>query len=84
MKRIISERLSGLSLKEVPFTEVGCVKDEKIKHFQRHVNHLLPRKSMDKFQSYVLWKEKHCKEEHYALQIEKCMDPNCCTLNKLN
>ena len=38
VKRIISERFSWLSLKEVPFTEVGYVSDKEIKHFQRHAN----------------------------------------------
>ena len=78
-------------IKDVPFTEVGCVSDE-IEHFQRHKNQLLPGISMDRLQkthvreiqSYVSWKKKHCKEEHYTLQIKKCMDPHCCIPTKLN
>ena len=92
VKRIISLRFSWLSLREVPFTEVGCVSDEEIEHLQRHANQLFPGISMDKFQethvreiqSYVSWKKKHCKQEHYALQIKRCMDSNCCTPTKLN
>ena len=76
-KRIISERFSWMSLKEVPLTEFGCVSDYEIEHFKRHVNQLFPGISMDKLQkthvreiqSYVSWKKKHFKEEHYALQI---------------
>ena len=29
-------------------------------------------------QPYVPWKRKHCKEDHYSLQIKKCLDPNFC------
>ena len=50
VKRIISERFSWLSLKEVPFTEVGCVSKEEIEHFQSHANQLFPGISMDKLQ----------------------------------
>ena len=92
MKRIFSERFSWFSLTEVSFTEVGCVSDEEIDHFQRHVNQLFPDISMDKLQkthvreiqSYVSWKKKYCKEEHYVLQIKSCMNPTCCIPTKLN
>ena len=76
-KRIISERFAWMSLKEVPLTEFGCVTDYEIEYFKRHVNQLFSGISMDKLQkshvrksqSYVSWKRKHFKEEHYALQI---------------
>ena len=42
VKRNFSERFSWLSLKEVPSTEVGCVSDEEIEHFQKHANQLFP------------------------------------------
>ena len=92
MKRIISERFSWLSLDEVPFTEFGCVSDEEMEHIQRHANQLFSGMSIDKLQktyvweiqSYVSWKKKHCKEEHYALQMKKCIDPNRCAPAKLN
>lgn len=35
-------------------------------------------------QPYVSWKRKHCKEDHYSLQIKKCLDPNCCTPTNLS
>ena len=50
VKRIISERFSRLSLKEVLFTEIGCVSDKEIEHFQKHANQLHPGISMDKLQ----------------------------------
>ena len=93
MNRIFSERFSWFSLKEVHFTKVVCVNVEEIEHFQRHANQLFPGISIDKLQkthvrdhvreSYVSWKKKHCKEEHYALQIKKGIDPNCCNPTKL-
>ena len=39
-KRIISERFSWMSLKEVPLKEFGCVSEYEIKHFKRHVNQM--------------------------------------------
>ena len=92
VKRIISKTVSLLSLKEIPLTEVVCVSGEEIEHSQRHANQLFPGISMDKsqkthvqeIQSYISWKKKHCKEEHYALQIKKCIDPNYCTPTKLS
>ena len=93
MKRIFSERFSWFSLKEVPFTKFVCVSVEEIEHLQRHANQLFPVISIDKLQkthvrdhvreSYVSWKKKHCKEEYYALQIKKGIDPNCCNPTKL-
>ena len=88
---IISERFSWLSLKDTPFQNVDVVTDEEIEKLQAHELKLFPGMSMNKLQkvharqiaSYVAWKLKHCKEEHYALQIKKCTDPDCCTPSKL-
>ena len=88
---IISERFSWLSLKDTPFQNVDVVTDEEIEKLQAHALKLFPGMSMSKLQkvhvrqiaSYVAWKLKHCKEEHYALQIKKCTDPDCCTPSKL-
>ena len=46
VKRIVSERFSWLSVKEVPFTEVGCVSDKETEHFQRHAKSII---SWDKY-----------------------------------
>ena len=50
VKSAIWERLSWLSLKEVPFTEVTCVSNKEIEHFQRHSSQLFPEISMVKLQ----------------------------------
>ena len=50
MKRIISERFLWLSLKEVAFTEVGCVSNKEIEHFPRHANQLFLGISIGKLQ----------------------------------
>ena len=45
----------------------------------------LQKSHVREIQSYISWKKKkQCEEEHYAIQIKKCMDPNCYTPAKLN
>ena len=43
----------------------------------------LQKEHVSKIPSYNDWKAKHCKEEHYAFQIKKCTDPDCCTPSKV-
>ena len=65
--------------------------DDEVQKFQEHALKLFPGMNMDKLQkvhvsqiaSYTAWKDKHCKVEHYALQIKKCTDLDCCTSSKL-
>ena len=59
MKRIISERFLWLSLKEVAFTEVGCVSNKEIEHFPRHLNQLFLGISIGKLQKTKVRKFSH-------------------------
>ncbi|KAH3781540.1 hypothetical protein DPMN_159371 [Dreissena polymorpha] len=39
----------------------------------------LVKKHTRKVESYISWVDKHCRQRHYAFQIRKCEDADCCT-----
>ena len=42
-------------LKDAPVKEVGCVSNEEVGHFQRHVNQLFPGISVGKLQRALVY-----------------------------
>ena len=88
---LIEERFNWLSLKEEPFQKVDVVKESEIKEFQQHASKLFPTMNLKKLtkadvrniNTHQSWKRQHCKEEHYAFQIRKCSNIDCCPPSKL-